>query len=307
MTGQVGDPLIGSPRVSGLGHRRRERAPLRGPTHYRGHPSTQPPSRRASLGRRRARRGAIPARRSEVEVGGDWYDIAELPDGTVLLVMGDVVGRGVPAASLMGQLRDALRAYAFDAHPPAAIATKLNRLLCTMAVDRFATVVIGLFDATTSTLRIANAGHPPPLILRDGHEPQFLGDAAAPPVGAIRAAQFHETEIMLEPGSALVLYTDGLVEDRTLPLSEGLARLRRCAARASDDSEAACDDIVAGCVVGRAADDDIAILVLRHVGSAPEVVDRARDRSDHHHAGAVVSAGGARRRRRVATAVLLAG
>jgi serine phosphatase RsbU (regulator of sigma subunit)/anti-sigma regulatory factor (Ser/Thr protein kinase) len=199
----------------------------------------------------------------DVDVGGDWYDVLALPDGRLALVMGDVVGRGVPAASLMGQLRNGLRAYIVEGRSPSQVLVLLNRLLRDVGTThQMATLVVMVLDPETGELRYANAGHPPPLVENDGLT-QFLEDAVGVPLGAIGHAEYSEAAYGLTPGSTLILYTDGLVEDRSMPLDVGFDRLRASLRTGPDDLDAMCEHLAA-CVSGaESAQDDVAILAVR--------------------------------------------
>lgn len=199
-----------------------------------------------------------------VEVGGDWYDLLELPDGSLGLVMGDIVGRGVAAAALMGQIRNGLRALALDGHGPGEVLTRMNRMLHLAGpTNAMATVVFGAFDPETGTLRVANAGHPPPLILGIGTVPEFFETAVGMPLGAWPRAQYAETMTTLTPGATILLYTDGLVEDRRTPLEVGLARLKAAVARTSGEPDDVCDQAL-GVIADRTdATDDVALIAMR--------------------------------------------
>ncbi|MEA2932344.1 MAG: hypothetical protein QOI56_1129 [Actinomycetota bacterium] len=200
----------------------------------------------------------------DVEVGGDWYDVLALPDGRLALVMGDVVGRGVPAASLMGQLRNGLRAYVVEGRSPAEVLSLLNRMLGDIGTPhQMATLVVMLLDPETGELCYSNAGHPPPLLGHEDGQPQFLEDAVGVPLGAIGHAEYTEATVSLMPGSTLILYTDGLVEDRATPLDVGLERLRADLLTAPDDVDAVCEHLTAHVRRAGRAQDDIAVLALR--------------------------------------------
>ncbi|MBA3655287.1 MAG: SpoIIE family protein phosphatase [Actinobacteria bacterium] len=207
-----------------------------------------------------------------VEIGGDWYDVIAFPDGTLAVAMGDVVGRGVPAASLMGQLRNALRAYAFDGCGPADLLGRLNNLAHEMGGSHnMATLAYAVFDPESSALCLANAGHPPPLIRTPDGRVTFAEGGLGPPLGAVPGATFSESSVAITPGSTVVLYTDGLVEDRNTSLDDGLARIRRVLADAPDDLESLCDRVMAGAMAGRDAGDDAALLALRTVTMGADV------------------------------------
>ena len=206
-----------------------------------------------------------------VEIGGDWYDVIALPDGTVGLAMGDVVGKGIPAASLMGQLRNALRAYARDGRPPAAILEQLNDLLAEVdSPDHMATLVYGVFDPGTGELTLANAGHLPPLVCLSDGTAEFLQCAPGLPLGALPDTGYTTTTFTIASGSTLLLYTDGLVEGRQLPLDEGLERLRSCMVD-QVDCDHVCDLVLDGTMLGGAGRDDRAVLAVRYLALGDEL------------------------------------
>ena len=197
-----------------------------------------------------------------VEVGGDWYDVIGYRDGRVGLVMGDVVGRGIDAASLMGQLRTALRAYAIEQASPAAVLDRLSALFDQLAPGQMATLVLVVFEPRSSRVRLASAGHPPPLAIGPDGSAHFLEHEACPPLGVLPYLPYRERAVDLEPGSTLLLYTDGLVEQRG-SIGEGLERLRDAVAGGQHDAEALCDRVVSVLLPEGSGDDDAAILALR--------------------------------------------
>jgi PAS domain S-box-containing protein len=201
------------------------------------------------------------------EVGGDWYDALELPGGRLGLVMGDVAGRGVPAAATMGQLRSALRAFALDGSGPAEILQRLNRFAVHVTDDGMATVVVLIIDPAACTLRWANAGHPPPVLV--GPETtEFLDAARSVPLGVLDDPDYTEAEAELLPGTTVVLYTDGLVEHRDRSLEEGFERLRESLADRSLEPEPLCDAILGGTLGGATSADDVTFVVA----SSPAVL-----------------------------------
>ncbi|WP_343450123.1 SpoIIE family protein phosphatase [Micromonospora oryzae] len=209
--------------------------------------------------------GAVVASRylpgsADVEVGGDWYDVIRLDDDELVLVIGDVVGKGVRAAASMGQLRNALRAYVLEGYDPGESLTRLNRLVGSAEQPSFATVVCLWFSPRTGRLRYASAGHPSPLLIR-GDDVAFLHDRAlGPPVGAIPGASYRTVDDALAPGARLLLYTDGLIEDRQLGLDAALAQLRADAAGGEHVADLV--DAVVERVAARPLRDDVAVLAL---------------------------------------------
>src|SRR2546421_717358 len=165
----------------------------------------------------------LPAERAS-QVGGDWFHAAEVAGGGVLLAVGDVAGHGIQAATTMAQLRHALAALAVTTtSDPAALLGHLNHLLCAggVAADT-ATVVIARYQPDSHTLTWALAGHPAPLRTRDGVTTE-LPRPRGPLLGVLADAEYENASISFEPGDLLVLYTDGLVENRTQGLGDGLA------------------------------------------------------------------------------------
>lgn len=209
----------------------------------------------------------LPAK-TEAEVGGDWYDVFALPDGRIGMVMGDVAGRGIEAASVMGQLQHALRAYALEGHAPAVVLERLNALL---ELKDMATLLYLIFDPATWTLTYANAGHLPPLTIAPEGQVAMLEDGS-PPLGGSPLTLYRESTVTLTPGSTIVLYTDGLIEVRGESIDMGLFRLIRAMEGAGAvDLEALLDRILMVMVGGQGAADDVALLALR-----AEALDPAR-------------------------------
>jgi len=202
-----------------------------------------------------------------VDVGGDWYDVLETEDGRIGVAIGDVAGRGVPAASLMGQLRNALRAYAFEAHSPAIALQHLNRLACSRDGVVMATLIYLVLDPSSGLVRLASAGHLPPLQATPDGSTTYLERGRSLPLGVAPGTTYSEAEYMFEPGSTLLLYTDGLVEKRGAPIDDGLAALARSIGEShGEDLEALCDRLLATVPGG---EDDVALLALQSVPLAP--------------------------------------
>ncbi|MFI8101102.1 SpoIIE family protein phosphatase [Streptomyces sp. NPDC086023] len=157
-------------------------------------------------------------------VGGDWYDTLTLPSGAVLLCVGDVAGHGIEAATGMVALRNALRGLAATGAGPAQLLTWLNSITHHLTESLTATAACGLYDPATRRLRWARAGHPPPVLLRDGRA-ETLPQIGGILLGALDQAEYDEDEFTLRPGDTLVMYTDGLIERRDQSLHTSLANL----------------------------------------------------------------------------------
>ncbi|MDI6102234.1 SpoIIE family protein phosphatase [Actinoplanes sp. NEAU-A12] len=201
------------------------------------------------------------------DVGGDWYDVIPLGPDACALVIGDVAGHSVKAAATMGQLRNVLRAYAVDGHSPAAVMRRVNELLIRLEPDAMATCCYLELRLAEGTGTGVLAGHPPP-VLRTGDDARQVELRAGPPLG-VRGARYHDTDFVLPAHSDLVLYTDGLVEDRQHTIDQGMADL--CAAVRSapaGDPHAVIDHILSAGVGPAPRRDDVAILALT-VGAGP--------------------------------------
>ena len=197
------------------------------------------------------------------QVGGDWYDTVIQPDGTLLLVIGDVAGRGIGAASTMGQLRSALRAYAFDGHSPASLLERLNLFMNGMRDRGMATVGLVSVDPAAGRITYAKAGHPPALLVRPDGTCTWLDDAAGVPLGVMDDAAYEEGAGVLEPGSTLVLYTDGLIEMRGESLDRGFERLEAAATGGPEDPDALVEHMLEHTLADPDIDDDVTLLVVR--------------------------------------------
>jgi PAS domain S-box-containing protein len=206
------------------------------------------------------------------EVGGDWYDVIPVSGERVVVVVGDVMGRGVGAAAVMGQLRSAVRAYALDDHDPAEVLHRVDRMVTTLDDPALTTVIVVRYDPLAGEAVFATAGHLPPLLLNADGTTVFLEGDPGMPLG-VGGAQFSQRSVRIQPGARLVLYTDGLVEDPVSSVDEGLARLAdaaRAAGRAGLDAEAFADAVLEAMRPGSEHDDDIALVVFAvHERSAP--------------------------------------
>ena len=219
--------------------------------------------------------------------GGDWFDVIPLAGGRVALVIGDVAGHGLEAASLMGQLRLAVRAYAMEGHPPAVIAERTDALLHEVAEDEMATLLLVVLDVETRAVTMVAAGHPHPIAISHAGA-RLLPVESAPPLGLGRGT-YPESTVTLDPEATLLLYTDGLIDRPDLPIDEGIDRLLRAAeANAPAEITWICDGVVSAMVDGDASD-DIAVLALRllpvdegelrlRVPAEPEALQQVRRR-----------------------------
>jgi PAS domain S-box-containing protein len=207
---------------------------------------------------------------SDMEIGGDWYDVVQLPDGRVGLAIGDVAGHGLRAASTMGQMRMALRVCALEERSPNRVVTRLRHLVRGQLGAEFATLVYLVFDPDSGTVRFANAGHPPPLVVGVTQSATYLEGGLGPPLGAVGFPDHHlDVTYPLAVGSTLFLFTDGLVERRGATIRDGLERLKTLVADSGDDLEAMCDHLLLE-MVGSDVSDDVALLALRPVRLASE-------------------------------------
>lgn len=197
---------------------------------------------------------------ADVDVGGDWYDAVHLPSGEVAVIIGDVMGKGVGAAAQMGQLRNALRAYLLEGFSPAEVLDKLNHLTISLSGPSFATVLCLFFDPATRAVRWCRAGHLPALVRSVDGSTRFLEGRPSPPLAVFPDGRFIDQTGRLDPGDAVVLFTDGLVERRDEHLDVGLERLAR-AVSACDRVETLVDVVVAP-LVGVERRDDVAVVVL---------------------------------------------
>jgi Stage II sporulation protein E (SpoIIE)/PAS fold/GAF domain len=203
----------------------------------------------------------VPAE-TAAEVGGDWFDVIALGPGRCALIVGDVTGHDMRAASLMGQLRTATRTLAMLDLTPSEILTRLDRITADLADDETsATCVYAVHDAGTGGWDMARAGHPLPAVVRPGREATFLDLPPGTPLG-VGGGQFETVHVQLPRESTLVLYTDGLIETRTADLDAGMARLSDTLNNVSALAPGeACDSLLTTLVPNPA--DDIAVLMAR--------------------------------------------
>ncbi|MFJ3338459.1 PP2C family protein-serine/threonine phosphatase [Streptomyces sp. NPDC086766] len=208
-------------------------------------------------------------------LGGDWYDALALPDGATCVVVGDVTGHDVEAAPLMGQIRNMLRALAFDrGEPPGQVVSRLDHALTMFEEPPTATLVFGRIEAGRGeagqyTFGWSNAGHLPPLLVGADGTTRYLAPARhGIPVGIEASVPRFSHEQVLPPGSTLLLFTDGLVERRDQDIDTGLDDLAERAARlATAPLEALCDTLISRS--RQVFDDDVALLALRTPSEGP--------------------------------------
>jgi serine phosphatase RsbU (regulator of sigma subunit) len=198
---------------------------------------------------------------ADQQVGGDWYDVLTLPTGEVCLVVGDVVGHDLPAAALMGQVRNALRAYALEDPSPTTILGRVNRAACLLDASDLTTCICVVLDPATMTVRWSSAGHPPPLALSSTGRGRLLDGEPGPPLGVDPGARYPQHETRLRPGQNLLLYTDGLVERRGATIDDGLSALRQVVVPRSNPQEM-CDRVIAALPNDTSHRDDVTCLLL---------------------------------------------
>jgi anti-sigma regulatory factor (Ser/Thr protein kinase)/CheY-like chemotaxis protein len=208
----------------------------------------------------------VPASES-LEIGGDFYDATALGDGRLVVTIGDVAGHGVLAAAVMGQVRQAVRAYAFEGHTPAGLMDRLDLLVSDSGLA-MTTCLCGILDPSSGVLRFSNAGHPPPLVRRVDGTVERVTDGLSHPLGVTMAHRHAEAVVRLELGDALLLYTDGLVERRGEVIDVGIDRLAERLAIGFTSAEEACERIVDELAQDLA--DDAALLAVTRTPMAGE-------------------------------------
>ncbi|MFI1337349.1 SpoIIE family protein phosphatase [Streptomyces sp. NPDC020845] len=233
---------------------------------------------------------------SQYGIGGDWFDVIPLSGARVALVVGDVVGHGTQASATMGRLRTAVRTLADADLAPDELLMHLDDLVTRLGSEEafepgretaiWATALYAVYDPVSGKASFASAGHPPPAAVTPEGEVRFLDIAPGPPLG-LGGLQFEVRDYQLPEGSEIVLYTDGLISHRGLPIDVGIERLRRSLGRPAQSLEQRCDDVLADLITGHPPD-DVAFLVARthtfradrvavlDIPTDPEFVARAR-------------------------------
>ena len=200
-----------------------------------------------------------------LDVGGDWHDAFMLPSGRVGVVVGDVVGRGLEAASTMGQLKSAVRALATAGFEPGALLERLDAFVETAEATRMATVVYAELDLDRGVACMASAGHPPAVLSEPDAEPRLVWEGRSAPLGVYGVpTERPQVELPLREGTRLVLYTDGLVERRARPLDEGFDQLLAHAAYSREAPLAQLvHAVVTQMLAGQESPDDVCVLALQ--------------------------------------------
>jgi serine phosphatase RsbU (regulator of sigma subunit) len=201
-----------------------------------------------------------------VDIGGDWYSLIPVDQHRFAFAVGDVSGRGISAATVMARLRFTVRAYLVEGHPPDVVLAMCSRQIDVGSDGHFATVMVGVADIESREITVANAGHMSPLVV-SGTSSEYVTTSVGLPLG-VAVGTYESTTVRLPPGSAFVVFTDGLVERRGESIDIGLERL----ARAVTEPYATLDDMVTGVVSQMAhngSEDDIAVLAFKWVENGP--------------------------------------
>ena len=205
-------------------------------------------------------------------VGGDWYDLFSLPSGRICIAVGDVVGRGVRAAAVMGRLRSSLRAHALaNQGDPSEVLDLMDRQLRQFEPGEMATAVVALMEPSFDRLQVSSAGHPAPVVAGKGQPGRFVDVPTDPPLGVASPTGRRAVSVDIAAGSVMCFYTDGLVERRDQPLDVRLARLQEAVTVAP--AEEVCSTVMAHLIGFEAPTDDVALLALRRVDSRSEALD----------------------------------
>jgi PAS domain S-box-containing protein len=198
---------------------------------------------------------------AEVGVGGDWFDASIQPDGCVLLAIGDVAGHGTAAATAMNEIRIACRAFSLNETSPSRILQKVNSFSRGTRGTDLVTALIIMLDPVTGEATVASAGHLPPVVAHEG-QAKFVEVRVTPPLG-VSVAQPEETRFVLEPGATLLLYTDGLVEQRNRSIDDRLRQLGEVLRHANADAAGVVENVVTQMLPSGPPSDDVALIAVK--------------------------------------------
>jgi hypothetical protein len=200
---------------------------------------------------------------SDAAMGGDWYDVFPV-DGGTCLVIGDVAGHGLEAAAAMGQLRNTVRAYAAEDPSPARILSRVNRMMCRLQPGIHASAIVAVWDEHRGTLLRSNAGHPPILRCRTGEFAYLTPPTGGRLLGVSPDWEYQEAYKVLRPGTTLLLYTDGLIEQRGRDIDDCMGALRAFVEGLDDRSpQATCDHVLRWRLRAEHLEDDVCVLAAR--------------------------------------------
>jgi serine phosphatase RsbU (regulator of sigma subunit) len=204
-----------------------------------------------------------------LEVGGDWYDVVDLPGGRIGLVVGDCVGRGLPAAAVMGQLRSACRALLLEAAGPGQTLTALDRFAALIPEALCTTVFCGILDVADGSVRYSSSGHPPPIVVYADGSAALLDQVRSTPLAIPPPNGRSDAVARLPPGSTLLLYTDGLVERREMSIRAGIARATQIVIDGRGlPADRLAEHVMTGLAPPEGYSDDVAILLYRRPSAA---------------------------------------
>jgi phosphoserine phosphatase RsbU/P len=198
-------------------------------------------------------------------VGGDWYDAFSVGSGELWIVTGDVAGHGIDAATAMGRVKSALRAYALLGLAPEKVVELTDRKMQHFEMGTMVTLACATARPPYDRVRICSAGHPPPVLAAPGAPGRLLPLPVGPPLGVVPDVQRKSAEVAWPPGAVLLFYTDGLVERRDADIDERLRRLAQVVP--ADDAEAACMRVMHQMIGNEAAGDDVAVLAARRTSN----------------------------------------
>jgi serine phosphatase RsbU (regulator of sigma subunit)/anti-sigma regulatory factor (Ser/Thr protein kinase) len=200
-----------------------------------------------------------------LQVGGDWYDVVDVEDGRIALVVGDCVGHGLAAATVMGQVRSACRALLFDNPSPSAALARMDRFAARLPGAQCTTAVCAVLNPDTGELVYSSAGHPPPILVHADGTTQLLDDGHTIALGIRQGRPRPEARVTLPRGATLLLYTDGLVERRRVALEQGISRAAELVRElGASPLEEMAKQIMSRLAPSGGYQDDVALLLYRH-------------------------------------------